>query len=164
MVPWSRRKVAAFLLALGALAASTATRGETLRVVQVRSLVLFAPSLTDARLREQLQLLKPASAGLRERQVFVSVGVQSATAVETNELDRSIRMTLSPDVEETLRKRFLIRPSDFVVILVGKDGGEKRRWTAPVRFEELRDTIDAMPMRQDEMRHPHPPADPSQTQ
>jgi hypothetical protein len=38
------------------------------------------------------------------------------------------------------------------VILVGKDGTEKRRNAAPVTARSIFDTIDAMPMRQREMR------------
>ena len=53
-----------------------------------------------------------------------------------------------------LRRQFHIAPAEFAVVLVGKDGGEKKRWRQPVTFEQLRDTIDAMPMRQDEMRRP----------
>ena len=42
--------------------------------------------------------------------------------------------------------------ADFVVILIGKDGGEKLRSRHPLRVESLTKGIDAMPMRQDEMR------------
>jgi len=37
-------------------------------------------------------------------------------------------------------------------VLIGKDGGEKRRWQDSLPRGELFDTIDAMPMRQYEMR------------
>lgn len=40
--------------------------------------------------------------------------------------------------------------ADF--LLIGKDGGPKRRWRKTVPLQELFDTIDSMPMRQYEMR------------
>lgn len=44
-------------------------------------------------------------------------------------------------------------PTDaFRVVLVGKDGTEKRRDAEPVSARSIFDTIDAMPMRQREMR------------
>ncbi|MCS4120976.1 hypothetical protein GGP45_001318 [Salinibacter ruber] len=44
-------------------------------------------------------------------------------------------------------------PDDaFRVVLVGKDGTEKRREAEPVSARSVFDTIDAMPMRQREMR------------
>jgi hypothetical protein len=42
--------------------------------------------------------------------------------------------------------------SSFAVVLVGKDGGEKRRSNDVVAVEELFAQIDAMPMRQSERR------------
>ena len=43
------------------------------------------------------------------------------------------------------------RPA-FEVVLVGKDGGEKLRSAVPIEPERLFETIDAMPMRRQEMR------------
>ena len=37
-------------------------------------------------------------------------------------------------------------------VLIGKDGGVKRRWSGPLNVGDLFQTIDAMPMRQYEMR------------
>jgi hypothetical protein len=45
----------------------------------------------------------------------------------------------------------------FAAVLVGRDGGEKLRSAEPVPAEKLFDLIDAMPMRQREMRA-RPPA------
>lgn len=39
----------------------------------------------------------------------------------------------------------------FAVLLVGKDGGEKHRWTTPVLMKEIFGLVDAMPMRRREM-------------
>lgn len=51
-----------------------------------------------------------------------------------------------------LRERFGVAAGDFVAILVGLDGTEKARWSEPVDPAELFALIDAMPMRQREMR------------
>jgi hypothetical protein len=51
-----------------------------------------------------------------------------------------------------LRERFDVAPDVFRVVLVGKDGTEKRRDAEPVTARSIFDTIDAMPMRQREMR------------
>ena len=53
---------------------------------------------------------------------------------------------------EAVRRHFHVAPGDFVVILVGKDGGAKLRSAKPLSMEKLIETIDAMPMRQEEMR------------
>ena len=50
-----------------------------------------------------------------------------------------------------LRRRYQVGPG-FTVVLIGKDGTEKLRRTAPLSPDELFDTIDAMPMRQREQR------------
>ncbi|NMG19341.1 hypothetical protein DP116_07665 [Brasilonema bromeliae SPC951] len=39
-----------------------------------------------------------------------------------------------------------------IAVLVGKDGGVKRRETTPVQAKAIFDEIDAMPMRRQEMR------------
>ena len=107
-----------------------------------RPLLIFAPIAKDPRLRQQLALLAPFAPGLRERQLVL--------------------LTLVPDGSDALlgreeqaraRQTYAITPDSFVVLLLGKDGGEKQRWTAPVAFPVLRDLIDSMPMRQDEMKH-----------
>jgi hypothetical protein len=48
-------------------------------------------------------------------------------------------------------------PAAFSVVLIGKDGGEKLRQGTPLAPAELFALVDAMPMRQAEMRE-RPPA------
>ena len=43
-------------------------------------------------------------------------------------------------------------PGQLTTILVGKDGGEKFRQTGVIRLKEIFQIIDAMPMRQQEMK------------
>jgi hypothetical protein len=51
-----------------------------------------------------------------------------------------------------LRNRFGVDKENFRIILVGKDGGVKRSDTTPVKAAAIFEQIDAMPMRQQEMR------------
>ena len=57
-----------------------------------------------------------------------------------------------PGSGTALRARFGVAPDAFAIILVGLDGGEKARWTAPPAPGEIFAVIDAMPMRLREMR------------
>lgn len=56
------------------------------------------------------------------------------------------------DPDSNLRSQFNVPESDFYVLLIGKDGGVKYRDHSPVASEKLYAIIDAMPMRQAEMR------------
>lgn len=51
-----------------------------------------------------------------------------------------------------LRARFDVPEGTFRAILIGKDGGAKLRSGSPIGNRTLFETIDAMPMRQNEMR------------
>ena len=53
---------------------------------------------------------------------------------------------------EAIRKKFDVPPGLFTVILVGKDGGVKLRQNPEVKLKDIFALIDAMPMRQQEMR------------
>ena len=50
------------------------------------------------------------------------------------------------------RSRFGVEDGTFAAVLVGKDGGEKHRSAGPIAHRKLFDLIDAMPMRQREIR------------
>lgn len=56
-------------------------------------------------------------------------------------------------IKQSLSKKNI--KADFTVILVGKDSGDKLRDTKPLTLTKLYNTIDAMPMRQSEMKQ-HP--------
>ena len=51
-----------------------------------------------------------------------------------------------------LRRRLDLPATRFRAVLVGKDGGAKLASDAPIPPQKLFATIDAMPMRRDEMR------------
>ena len=99
-----------------------------------RVLVMLASEQNDPNLTRQRDLNTQARAGFLERDLVIVelVGSQSGTA--------AVRERLSPS------------QGAFRVVLVGKDGRVKQTSEHPIRPEELFATIDAMPMRQREMR------------
>jgi hypothetical protein len=109
-----------------------------------RPLLLFAASPDDPSLLAQLHMLKDSAPGLFSREV-VLIAVPFNTPPPTE-------LALTQTEAEAARKRFGIAPNQFVALLLGKDGGEKLRSRKPIPFSKLQDTIDAMPMRQGEMR------------
>lgn len=107
-----------------------------------RPLLLFAPTPDDPGLRAQLTRLHEDAAGLAERDVLlIAIPYNNPSPTDT---------TLTPADAEAARRRFNVAPNDFVILLIGKDGGEKLRAHKPISFSKLRETIDSMPMRQQE--------------
>ena len=93
-------------------------------------LVLASPD--DLRRTEQTRILASDRAGMVERDLVL---VEPAVADQ-----------------QRLRRRYGVLPDAFVVLLIGKDGGVKLRSAGPLAAGTLFETIDAMPMRQAEMR------------
>ncbi|WP_185816885.1 DUF4174 domain-containing protein [Hymenobacter metallilatus] len=104
---------------------------------QQRILLLCAPSPDNAALRRQQALLRPVGRELNARDMVVRVVVPDQLS--------------APD-QRYLREQLRVKTGGFVLLLIGKDGGVKRRETAPLPAAELFSTVDAMPMRQQEMR------------
>lgn len=114
-----------------------------------RPLLIFYPQAQEERpistaLHTQLSLLRGQEAQLKERDVVVMLVPEE---LGTQNASRGLR--------QGLRARFGVEPYQFMVVLVGKDGGEKFRSSAPVTIEKLNALIDAMPMRQQEVRDGH---------
>jgi hypothetical protein len=121
-----------------------------------RVVLVFAGSPTDPTLEAQRRAWGgrgeavvggEAAAGFAERDLVVYVVTPRAAARE----DGAGRALLPP--APGLREEWGVGEEEFTVVLIGKDTGEKlRRVGAPLQPEELFATIDAMPMRQAEMR------------
>ncbi len=102
-----------------------------------RSRVLLVLTATDdTRMAEQARILAADRAGTAERDLVL---------VEPSVTD-----------QQRLRRRYDVAPDAFAVLLIGKDGGVKFRSAEPLTAKALFDTIDAMPMRQAEMRRQKP--------
>ncbi len=98
---------------------------------QARVVVVLADNGENAAYRDQLARLQAARGGLSERDMVVFTDTD-------------------PGARGPLGQR--LAQGAFSLVLIGKDGGIKRREGAPVTMDSLFATIDAMPMRQREMR------------
>ena len=108
-----------------------------------RPLPVFGPSEDDDRVRMQLDWIERDVSGLAERamddvRVIGLRGVANGIPMAATDASR-------------LRARFDVAETDFAVVLVGKDGGEKLRSDQPIALSEVFTVIDAMPMRRREM-------------
>ncbi len=102
-----------------------------------RVLLLFAASEQDKSYQQQVEILKTHTPEMQARDLL-PLPMLAKAAQDSQQAD--------------LRHRFHVDPDKFTVILIGKDGSEKLRRHAPLTAEQLEKTIDAMPMRKDEMR------------
>lgn len=96
-----------------------------------RVLLVFAPSADDVGYLEQRRGLEARQADLQDRDLSI--------------------FYLSPSGAAPLYERFGVGESSFTVVLVGKDGTEKKRYDEPVQPDDLFSTVDQMPMRRREM-------------
>lgn len=116
-----------------------------------RLLFVFAPSDGDEALAAQEQHFEGHDAGFRDRDLLII----TITGGEEGTLRSEPDVAGQPLTDATVERfydQFDVPPDSFRVILVGKDGTEKRRNAQPVTVRSVFDTIDAMPMRQREMR------------
>ena len=138
---------AGFVLAAGASTVAADTL-ESLKW-EKRPILLFAKSRSFAQLGKQLDLLRDYRPDLQERDIVVlsTTGNQeTSAAIGYVSIDRG--------TARLLRRRFEPDMKGLTVILIGKDGGEKGRWTSVVEPQEIFDLIDSMPMRQQEINKP----------
>ena len=121
-----------------------------------RVLLVFAPTALDGRYGQQLDALNHHETDLRARDLIVIPLIQQPGPPNLSPALRALQPPHISDEEQlTIRRRFHIAAGGFAVILLGKDGGEKLRATTPITVARLNNTIDAMPIRQQEMRkHP----------
>jgi len=116
-----------------------------------RLLFVFAPSeTTDARAAQEEQF-EGRDAGFRDRDLLL-LTLRDTDEGTLREGPGADPQRLTPVAVERLYDRFDVPADAFRVVLVGKDGTEKRRDAEPVTTRSIFDTIDAMPMRQREMR------------
>jgi hypothetical protein len=109
-----------------------------------RVLLVFAPSVDNANYQQQIQLLNQHQREINERDLLI-VHVLGTTNLNNEQ-------QLDIDTSAKLRQNFGVSNNDFRVILIGKDGASKRQDTTIVQPETIFRQIDAMPMRQQEMR------------
>lgn len=98
-----------------------------------RQVLIFGKSQHPELVEQQLKLLNKDSNALKERDIKIIV-------VEN---------------ESILWKQYKVAPVNYTVLLIGKDGSEKHRTVQILQTADLFSMIDAMPMRQNEMRRKH---------
>lgn len=106
--------------------------------------ILIVADGTNTLLRNQTELFLLDKKGLSERDLLIF-------AVGENHISEIIDGNEFP-IPVTFKESLSINNNSFEVILIGKDGGIKLREKSPITRQRLYGTIDAMPMRQAEMR------------
>ena len=98
-----------------------------------RHIYIFTSNAGNASFITQKSLLAKGATGLKERDILVHeiIGLKA---------------------NEAMFKKYKATAKGFTFILIGKDGGEKLRSNEAVGLEKLYAIIDAMPMRQEEMK------------
>ena len=137
---WSTYLTVSLLAAIGFLLPipARAQLPETLRANRwnKRVVLLYAPTPDDKLLEQQRVLLRQDQSGQQERDMLVL---------------EVLEPQLTTAERRYLRTRLAVPTGHFQVLLIGKDGGIKRREQVPVSRKALFSIIDAMPMRRQEM-------------
>ena len=126
----------------------------TLRAMRncFRPLLVFAPSARDPRFAAQQALLEQYADDMMDRNLlYVPVLIQGTHFEQP--LDAPY-VVLKQSELNAIRARFKVDPAEFVLVLVGKDGGEKFRTTKPISVLKLDALVDAMPVGQWEKAPP----------
>lgn len=116
-----------------------------------RLLFVFVPAEATDALDLQEDHFAGHDAGFRDRDLLL-LTLQGAAEGTVRDAPGTAERPLTEAATQRLYDRFDVPTDAFRVVLVGKDGTEKRRDAEPVTARSVFDTIDAMPMRQREMR------------
>jgi hypothetical protein len=110
-----------------------------------RLLFLFAPQRSDRFFSDLLNEIMVNKNEVEDRDLIV---------FEILEFGPSFMISVSLDAQTAaaLREKFDSPPGRFTVILVGKDGGVKLKRHTGTLLNDIFALIDAMPMRQEEIR------------
>lgn len=107
---------------------------------QNRVLLIFSPNTYNSDYRDQVDALKNETSGIQERDLKIFYALQQSSASVKGAL-------VSDEAIDELRSDFGISSSEFVVLLIGKDGDEKYRSDEFISSNKLFKEIDSMPMR-----------------
>lgn len=109
-----------------------------------RIILLFTPDYQDHRFQRQQAIFQNSKDKFRERDVII---------IEMNQNDGYGESQYSEAEVLQIRKKYSVKSSEYSVILIGKDGLEKSRYSDVVQAEQLFSLIDSMPMRKEEMKN-----------
>ena len=127
-----------FILSLGAVLVPALTLAQTdlsRYRGKNRLLLVFAPSKADPRWQTQNSLLAGSAADFQERDLL-----------------RFDCLEQGGNKNAALRSRCSVKPGQFRVLLIGKDGHVASGGPTPLCLHALTGQIDKMPMRREEMR------------
>ena len=110
-----------------------------------RLLFLFAPDDENPIFKKFQNEIKLQTAEVEDRDLVVFEVLEKGPS-------RVNRTQLERQVADSMRNRFNVPRHKFTLILIGKDGGTKLKRHAQTNLKEVFELIDAMPMRQKEMR------------
>jgi hypothetical protein len=116
-----------------------------------RPLLVFAPAMNDPQLLQEFSQLKSQAPDLKIRDIIYVPVVPEG---HNQPIPKSALHTasLSEDELAAVRHHYNVEPNEFLVILLGKDGGEKLTSHTPVPVGQLKQIIDSMPMRKRETK------------
>ena len=112
---------------------------------QHRVILLFAPTSDDASYAAMSKEIWSRPAGVEERDLIVYELFFRQTGM-------AFGRGILPAATRKLAASLDVPPDHFTFLLIGKDGGVKMRSSEPTPVPKIFRTIDAMPMRQREMR------------
>ncbi|WP_425390540.1 DUF4174 domain-containing protein [Ekhidna sp.] len=110
-----------------------------------RVLIFSATSPTNIGYKRQEQLMSKGKKGMKERDLIVY------KLYDDHWIDHKDKI-LSKEQAVAIRKEYDIPEGQFMVLLIGKDGGVKMRKDDIMSTREIFALIDSMPMRKQEMR------------
>lgn len=110
-----------------------------------RVLLIFSPNSTHTNFNSTLRMIKDHQEGFEEKDLVFYEIIENSGNYDSDHLLRDEDAT-------KLRDRFNIDPSEFRIILTGKDGGSKYKSDEFIRHKKLFEIIDEMPMRRLEMK------------
>jgi hypothetical protein len=132
-------------------AAGCPPQPNTLRAMRdcYRPLLVFAPALDNPQLVEQFNQLKVHVLELKSRNLMY-VPIVPEGHNQPIPGSRVPTARFSEDELAAMRHHFKVEPAEFLVILIGKDGGEKLNSRTPVPAEKLEGLIDSIAKRERE--------------
>ena len=110
-----------------------------------RLLLLFASSEEDQAYLTLKKEIDRQAMEVKDRDILVFYVLERSES-------RLGQEHLRPDQALFLKKHLSVPSGRFTIILIGKDGGEKIRQESAVDLKEIFAIIDAMPMREQEMK------------
>ncbi|KFI12491.1 DUF4174 domain-containing protein [Vibrio coralliilyticus] len=113
-----------------------------------RSVIYFAPT-NDEHVKQFLLETLINECELSDRDIITLVVTQDGFTIPSwvkNEFNLS-----------SMFRVYDVEPGTHTAILIGKDGSEKLRWGKETDWENIKQTIDLMPMRQYEMEQKQSP-------